>query len=394
MLVKNNITTMKITLFALFITVCGCLLAQTPQTEAAPPAKPVVAVAPFDNRTGGVTSGETSQVVENYTEHRHAKETQHVHSTDYDKREHDIAARGRVSGESTSWHGTPRWGGSDRKSREAELEHKHKHEHAHRDDQDYTQERGYDQTRQLNVIPSTSSSCQLPEIAADVATDAVNEALASSGRVRVVSCGGGDWGELGGGVDYVLKGSINSYNVKNDVSMVYGVRRWKNTVTVGLNMKLIKVSNREVVASKMLSEKVTRNIPQGVILKDGLNDDWEELLRTAIGSAVPKFIDAVEIDSYVPTAASSSTTASSSATMVSFEVSSRPLGADVEYNHSYVGNTPCTVKAPAVPGILRITLDGYEPWEKRVIPDADMNISPQLKKSSGGTPDREAADQE
>lgn len=389
---------MKVTLFALLATACGCLLAQMPQTttasEGISPAKPVIAVSSFQNNTGEVTSGEASQVVENYTEHRYANESQHVHSTDYDRREHDIAAKGRVSGESTSWHGTPRWGGSDRKSREAELKHKHEHEHAHRDDQDYKQSRGYDQTRQINVIPSTSSSCRLPEVAGIVATNAVSEALADSGRVRVTSCADGDWRRLGAGVDYILEGSINSYNVKNDVSMVYGVRRWKNTVSVTLNMKLIKASNREVVADKTVSERMSRNIPQGVLLKDGLNDDWEELLRKAIGSAVPKFIDAAEIDSYVPTPSSSDTTASSPATVVSFEVNSMPMGAEVEYNHSYVGNTPCTVKAPAVPGILRVTLAGYEPWEKRVIPDADMRISPKLRRSGSGTSARPTADQE
>lgn len=367
---------MKVTLFALLITACGYLLARTPQTEGAPPAKPVVAVAPFENKTGGVTSGETSQVVDNYTESRYAEERQSTRSMDHDKREHDIAARGKMSEES----------GNRRRSREAELEREHKREHTHDEVQDYNRSRGYSQTRQLNVIPSSSSSCQLPDVAADVATDAVSEALADSGRVRVAEYRGEDGEDAG--VDYVLKGSINNYSVRNDISMAYGVRRWKNTVTVGLNMKLIKVSNQEVVATKMMSEKVSRNIPQGVILKDGLNDDWEDLLRQAISSAVPKFIDAVEIDSYSPA------TASSSASMVTFEVNSMPMGAEVEYNHTYVGNTPCTVKAPAVPGILRITLAGYEPWEKRVIPDADMRISPRLRKSSSGTSERHAADQE
>lgn len=238
---------------------------------------------------------------------------------------------------------------------------------------------GYDGRRNRPAM-QPSSGRRLPDTAVDIAISAATAALTNSGRVRVKELsasardqiikiigqgGGGGKSRVGSDVDYVLAGSINSYNVNVESSVAYGVRRRKSTVTVGLSMKLIKVSNTEIVDSEVMSERVARNIPQGVVGQGGSDDDWEELLRNAIGSAVPKFIDSAEIDSY------SSATGSSPAPMISFEVKSVPPGAEVEYNHSYVGKTPCTVTAPAVPGILRVTRVGWEPWERRMTPTTD-----------------------
>ncbi len=251
---------------------------------------------------------------------------------------------------------------------------------------------GYDGRRNCPAMQPLSGK-PLPATAADIATSAAIAALTNSGRVRVKRLspsaeaqikkikqggGGGKLSRVGSDVDYVLEGSINSYNVKDENSVAYGVRRRKRTVTVGMSMTLTKVSNSEIVDSKEMSERVARNIPQGVEPRGSDDDgDWEELLRNAIGSAVPKFIDSAEIDSY------SSATGSSPAPMISFEVKSVPTGAEVEYNHSYVGKTPCTVTAPAVPGILRVTRVGWEPWERRVTPTTD-GILVELQRSRKG----------
>lgn len=313
---------MKTMLFALLATVSGCLAAQAPSTIAVPAGdatpKPIVAVSTFENNTGDTISREV----------------------------------GRYEGKESS-----RIGNSEQNKQE--------------------------ELRLSRIVPS--SRLRLPDVSAEVATSAVGEALINSGKVRVADLspsvqsqisemlrnGDSDWQKISTNMDYLVVGSINSYNVKNEVSTAYGVERWKNTVTVSLSMKLFKVSSKELVASKTLQERVVRNMPHGVIWQEGLNDDWQELLCQAINSAVPKFIDAIEM------APGDATTASP---MVSFDVKSMPTGADVEYNNNFVGNTPCTITVPAAPGVLRVTLAGYEPWEKRLIPNSSMQINPTLQK--------------
>lgn len=239
------------------------------------------------------------------------------------------------------------------------------------------------------------SGLRLPDVATEVATNAVKEALARCGKFRVV-----DYSPLveyeinekrkkeqsngyvianTDSVDYLLVGSINNYRVQNEKSVVYGVKRWRNTVTVSLDVRLIHASSQEVIASKTMSEKLSRDIPEGVEI-DGLNDDWEEPLRKAISAAVPKFITSINI-------ASDSGDVSNVAEPVTFEVKSTPDGADVEYNDSFVGNTPCSVTAPASPGILRISMAGYKTWEKKLTPSENMRICPILQKvgNSGNT---------
>ena len=324
---------MKTTLIAMMGLASTCLLAQTPGTIMVAPTKPQIAVPIFQNKTGGSVSRVAAG---QYTEKRGSGSS-------------DVPTGQPVSSDTGNWNDVPE--------------------------------------RKIEAVPS--SGLRLPEAATEIATNAVKEALTNSGKFTVV-----DYSPLvemeidskrtkehvdgyrvsaNSGIEYLLVGSINNYRVRNEKSVVYGVRHWRNTVTVSMDMKLLRASTQEVIASKTMSEKLTRDIPQGVTEMEGLNDDWEEPLRMAIESAVPKFIASINVEG-------STGTMTPAAPTVDFEVNSTPDGADVEYNNSFVGNTPCTVKAPAAPGILRVSLAGYEPWEKRVTPSAGMRISPKLQK--------------
>ena len=314
---------MKTMIVALLGIASSCIFAQTAMSRDSD--KPAIAVPIFENRTGGLVTRKSS--------------SDHIDVIEVERREDQIRAKRTVSNNGT--------------------------------------------------MDVPQAGLQLPDVAAEIATNAVKEALAHCGKFRVV-----DYSPLvefqinekrkkensngyvvsdSNPVDYLLVGSINNYRVKNEKSVVYGVQRWRNTVTVSMDVKLIQVPSQEVIASKTMSEKLTRDIPEGVTEIEGLNDDWEEPLRKAISSAVPKFIASINI-------ATNSGEASSTAEPVTFEVKSTPEGADVEYNDSFVGNTPCTVTAPAAPGILRVSLAGYKTWEKKLTPSENMRISPILQK--------------
>lgn len=244
------------------------------------------------------------------------------------------------------------------------------------------------------VSGTNSAGLMLPDNAREIATDEAKDALAECGLFRVCDYSPLIEREINdkrmkehvddyvvmtdqGPLEYLLVGRINNYRVVNERYTVYGVSHHRITVTVTLDMKLINaVQQQEVKGHEAMKEKFVREIPEGVEI-EGTDDEWEEILRKAVRNAMPKFI--AKIRRNIASDSGISPTSSSPAS-VSFEVKSTPEGADVEYNDSFVGNTPCTVTAPASPGILRVSLAGYKTWEKKLTPSENMRISPILQK--------------
>jgi hypothetical protein len=43
-----------------------------------------------------------------------------------------------------------------------------------------------------------------------------------------------------------------------------------------------------------------------------------------------------------------------------------PIGADIELDGNFVGNTPSQISVPAGNHTLRASMNGYAPWEKKI----------------------------
>lgn len=183
-------------------------------------------------------------------------------------------------------------------------------------------------------------------------------------------------------VDYLLLGRINRYRIDAVTAEAYGVRRMQVTVSVSMDMQLLDVETGEVVLNKNMSERIMLRIPQGIDTMSTLKD-WEPVMRKAIDKSVPEFVAELNEDDDDDDMPGSRKGASKK--MVSFEVRSIPSGADVEFDGCFVGNTPCTVEAPAVSGVLKVSAAGYLPWQKKIVPNAKLKISPTLQ------PDRDSS---
>lgn len=65
--------------------------------------------------------------------------------------------------------------------------------------------------------------------------------------------------------------------------------------------------------------------------------------------------------------------------LVTVLVDSTPPGADIEINGTFRGNTPAKVPMPAREVTLTIKLNGYQTWERRLVPEAGLPIKPTLQ---------------
>ena len=64
------------------------------------------------------------------------------------------------------------------------------------------------------------------------------------------------------------------------------------------------------------------------------------------------------------------------------EIDSNPLGTDIELDGNYIGNTPSTVKVSSGEHTVKLTKNGYEPWERKITTLAgSVTISPELEPS-------------
>jgi hypothetical protein len=63
------------------------------------------------------------------------------------------------------------------------------------------------------------------------------------------------------------------------------------------------------------------------------------------------------------------------------EITSAPPGADIEMDSKFVGNTPSSVSVAAGEHTVKLTLDGYATWERKITTTAasSVRISPKLE---------------
>lgn len=234
---------------------------------------------------------------------------------------------------------------------------------------------------------------RLPDVAAEVATDAAIAATTALNRFRILSrstpalrmadneiafqgtSGSVEASRLFSSLrscnaKYLLLGRINRFRVDETKGEAYGVRRWQVVTSVSMDLQLIDVQSMEVISSRPMQEKLAMRIPEGIDTVTSIYD-WEDVMRKAITQSVPRFFAELDV---VPGA--DELVRSDAAVEVS--ISSLPEGADVEFDGDFVGNTPCRVMLPEKRGTLTISAAGYETWSRQVKPSKGIVVSPRL----------------
>jgi hypothetical protein len=114
---------------------------------------------------------------------------------------------------------------------------------------------------------------------------------------------------------------------------------------------------------------------------------------TVMGPAVASALKTVNLSSIPagppapkPAAPASASAAAPPATPVlaSIQFSSNPTGAEITIDGAYAGNTPCLIKLRPGTHSLKITKNGYAPWERTIEPGAGeaRSVAATLEKNS------------
>lgn len=273
----------------------------------------------------------------------------------------------------------------------------------------YTSKAKYEATVRLDVDANAENSryidklnveyadgeWQLPDDAAELATDAATSAIVSTGRFRVLSRSTPALKSVDSellyqatagttaathvfstlkdcNAKYLLLGRLNRFRVDKTEGTAYGVRRCQIITSVSVDMQLIDVDTMEIIAGENTQERVVMRIPEGVTDITAIYD-WEPVMREAISRCVPKFLSKLNVSTASPDVVTHA------APMIDVNVNSFPEGADVEFNGNFVGNTPCSISLPATTGVITISAPGYEKWSKQIRPAAGLKISPRLR---------------
>jgi hypothetical protein len=63
------------------------------------------------------------------------------------------------------------------------------------------------------------------------------------------------------------------------------------------------------------------------------------------------------------------------------QVTSEPIGADIEVDGAFVGNTPSTVELDTGDHTITVKKDGFKNWERKIkATGGQINLSAELKK--------------
>ncbi|TCL76408.1 curli biogenesis system outer membrane secretion channel CsgG [Hydrogenispora ethanolica] len=168
--------------------------------------------------------------------------------------------------------------------------------------------------------------------------------------------------------DYLVTGSIVSYEQNVQRVQAYGITTEQITADITVNIKVLNVNTGKLefaiftpAQTKMLNTSGAANLSTG---------NTRELLSKALTAAVDKLVTRIEASQpKLPEKA-----------LVHFD--SNPSGAEVEIDQVYYGNTPIAV--PLNPGVheVRISLAGYAPWIRMIHAAEGAIVSCTLEKKA------------
>ncbi len=169
------------------------------------------------------------------------------------------------------------------------------------------------------------------------------------------------------GADYMITGSVLQYAVDQRRFNAFGA----NTLTIFHRMK-VSLQIVDLATAKMsfaktydLEYKDTGSVYTGAYLLAGRERD---LLDGLISLASDDLKKAVVAHTGVAPAGK----------LFKFPVSTTPAGADIEVNGVYLGSTPAEIEVEEGTHVVKLMLQGYRPWEKKVKVGAGLKVAVSL----------------
>ncbi len=156
-------------------------------------------------------------------------------------------------------------------------------------------------------------------------------------------------------------------------------------VTATVDLRALDAKGMQVFAKKAVSSAPTGGSPKlmGDANKPESQAAWQAC-STAVGALI-SFIDQRNDNAVATGSASDAPTDAGGLVLV--QVDSEPTRADVIIDGVFKGTTPMQLTLPARSAAVRIERQGYQPWERTLVPTVGMRIQPALVvMSPGSTP--------
>lgn len=169
------------------------------------------------------------------------------------------------------------------------------------------------------------------------------------------------------GADYMITGSVLQYATEMRRFNAFGA----NTLTIFHRMKvslqIVDLATAKLSFAKTydLEYKDTGSVHTGAYLLAGRERD---LLDGLINLASDDLKKAVMAHSSVAPPGK----------LFKFPVSTTPAGADIEVDGVYVGSTPADIEVEEGTHVVKLMLQGFRPWEKKVKVGAGLKVAVSL----------------
>ncbi len=169
------------------------------------------------------------------------------------------------------------------------------------------------------------------------------------------------------GADYMITGSVLQYAVEQRRFNAFGANTLTTFHRMKVSLQIVDLTTAKMSFAKTydLEYKDTGSVYTGAYLLAGRERD---LLDGLIALASDDLKKAVVAHTGVAPAGK----------LFKFPVSTTPAGADIEVNGVYLGSTPADIEVEEGTHVVKLVLQGYRPWEKKVKVGAGLKVAVSL----------------
>ncbi|MEP1385271.1 MAG: CsgG/HfaB family protein [Paraglaciecola sp.] len=171
------------------------------------------------------------------------------------------------------------------------------------------------------------------------------------------------------GAEYLLTGQILNADIDRETFSGYGVRTTKETYHLGVSVRILDTQTGAIVFSDSLQAEHTLQDSQN---RSNKNRTFTELAQQISTSFVEQINQSNQFKLEQDNTPSS----------VLVQIQSVPDEADVEIDGVFYGNAGESLSLPAGMHTVKISIPGYDAWEKKVLLRENLSIKARLRKSA------------
>lgn len=170
------------------------------------------------------------------------------------------------------------------------------------------------------------------------------------------------------GARYVLTGRVISLGAEEKTFSGYGINTKNSVLSLSVSIRIVDTETGSVQFSTRTNSQRTINQAGGLSVRS--NNAYDGLAQ----DAAVKLVGEIGQSNRFSSMANGSDQPRGSVSTVEVSVGSQPPGADVEVDGVFYGNAGGTLKLPAGLRLVKISLAGRLPWQKKVMIQPGVEI--------------------